>query len=62
MAVHCDLMNKIIVDCDIAEIKMEHNEGNMDSPQIRLIPDQAYRLISIYETCIMTYQRKDTYQ
>ena len=50
---HYNLVNKIIMDCEISDINPDHNEGNEDSLQNRLIPDQAYWLIIMDETRIV---------
>ena len=62
MAVSYTLVNKIIVDCGIAEINPDHDEGKEDLPKIWLILNQAYRLIIMEKTRIVEDQSKDTDQ
>ena len=62
MTVHYNIVNKILVDCGIAEINPNHNEGKEESQQIWLIPNQAYRLIIMDKTRIVADQIKDTDQ
>ena len=52
MAVHYALVNYIIVDCGIYEIKPDRDKVKEEYPNIRLILDQAYRLVSMDETYI----------
>ena len=60
--VHNALVNKIIMDSGISEINPDHNKGKKESPQIRLLPEQAYRIISMDETRILEDQIKDKYE
>ena len=53
MVVHYALGNKILVDCGISDINPDHYKVKEESPQIQLIPNQLYRLISMYETHIV---------
>ena len=57
--VHYALVNKILVDCGIAVINLDHEEGKEESPKIRFILNQVYRIISVDETSIEAYQSKD---
>ena len=59
MMVHYALVNKILVDCGIAVINLDHDEGKEESPKIRFILNQVYRIISMDETSIEAYQSKD---
>ena len=59
MAVYYALVNNIIMDCGIAEINPDHENGKEDYPQIWLIPDEAYMIISMDETSIVADQIKD---
>ena len=58
MAVHYALVNNNFVDFSITEINLCHDKGNWESLKIRLISDQAYQLISMDETHIVSDQIK----
>ena len=59
MAVYYALVNNIIMDCGIAEINPDHDNGKDYYPQIWLIPDEACMIIRMDETIMVAEQSKD---
>ena len=60
MKIHYELVNKSLIDCGIAEANPDFDETDQDSTPIRFIPDQAYRLVSMDETRVVSDMSKDT--